>query len=257
MTLASELRKVSRVARILIIDIETAPMEVFSWALFNQNHSINQIVKPGRVMCWAAQWYGQGKIMFASEHHDGHENMIQQVWDLLDAADIVVTYNGPAFDLKHLAMEFVQADMPPPSPHKDVDLLKVARQFAWPSRKLDYVSQVLGIGQKVKHEGMGLWRACLEGDDKAWARMRKYNKHDVRLTKEVYDRFGPWIKNHPHMGLWTGEERCCFRCGSTDLEQRGFARTAVTVYARLRCRDCGAWSRANSRKHNTTVRGVK
>ena len=53
MTLADELNKASKSARILTLDIETAPMQVFSWGLFLQTHSINQIVDPVRVLCFA------------------------------------------------------------------------------------------------------------------------------------------------------------------------------------------------------------
>lgn len=255
MSLASELTHATRQPRILTLDIETAPMLVHSWGLWNQNHAINQIVDPGRVICFAGKWYDSKKVHFFSEHHDSHQSMIQAAWDMLNECDILVTYNGPSFDVKHLQREFVLAGMTPPSKFANVDLLKVARgQFKFPSNKLDYVAQALGLGAKLAHEGQALWTACLAGDDKAWARMRKYNKQDVVLTEALYDRLGAWIKNHPHMGLFLDQSRCCFRCGSTALTTNGLTRSASTTFVSFTCDQCGAQSRSTTRKSGVVVR---
>ena len=41
---------------ILLIDIETAPNKVYTWGLWNQNVSLNQIDEVGYTLCWAATW---------------------------------------------------------------------------------------------------------------------------------------------------------------------------------------------------------
>lgn len=244
--------------KVLTIDIETSPNLADVWDLWNQNISLNQLHESSRVLCFASKWYDKKSVQFFSEYHNGHEDMILQAWELMDQCDILISYNGPAFDVKHLQREFMLADMPPPSPFKNVDLLRVVRaQFKFPSNRLDHVAQRLDIGAKLKHEGHALWTDCLAGDAKAWAKMKKYNMQDVYLTEELYDRLGPWIKDHPHVGLWTGEERCCFRCGSVNLKQDGLARTSLTAYAQFRCEDCGAWSRLNHRKGNVIMRTHK
>jgi hypothetical protein len=87
--------------------------------------------------------------------------------------------------------------------------------------------------------------------------MRAYNGQDVRVTEQAYDRLGAYIREHPHYGIYTGIERCCFRCGSESLRQDGFTATAATKYALLRCDDCGAWSRLNHRKHSPITRPAR
>lgn len=233
--------------KILVLDIETAPNLAYVWGLWDQNVGVNQVEEFGHVICFAAKWLHQKKVRFHSDHHDGHAEMVEAAWALMSEADVVVHYNGKAFDVKHLHREFLLADLGPPAPHKDIDLLSVARQrFKFASNKLDSVAKALGIGAKVQHGGFELWRDCIRDDPKAWATMRRYNIGDVRLTEEVYLRMLPWIKAHPAPGLyddsWTVTARCT-QCGGRDLVEDGYAMTSTTRFRRYRCRGCGAWLR--------------
>lgn len=242
--------------RILCLDIETAPAIAHVWGLYNQNVGLNQIVEPGRVLCFAARWHNQKQVMYWSEFHDGRAAMLDAAERLLTDADIIVHYNGTRFDLPHLRTALALDNRKPVPPVREVDLLRVVRRvFKFQSNKLDFVAQQLGLGGKVKHEGHDLWVKCLAGDPKAWDRMRRYNKRDVDLTFDLYDRLSPWIPTHPHYGLWTREEASCPRCGSTNLTHRGWTRTAVTTYARMQC-ECGGWVRMNHVKARTTTRPV-
>ena len=63
------------------------------WGLWQQNVGLSQIVERGHVMCWVAKWYGEKDPIFMSDHHDGHDAMIEGIWKLLDEADAVVTWN--------------------------------------------------------------------------------------------------------------------------------------------------------------------
>jgi hypothetical protein len=133
-------------ARALVIDIETGPNLAWVWGLWDQNVSLSQLENASHVMCFAAKWLGEREVSFWSEHHDGHEAMVDAAWRLLDEADAVIGYNSKGFDVKHLHREFVLANMPPPSPHKDIDLLTVARsRFKFVSNKLDHVAAELGV----------------------------------------------------------------------------------------------------------------
>lgn len=242
-------------ARILVIDIETKPNQVYTWGLWDQNVAISQIIEPGGTICFAAKWYGEPKVTFASDFHDGHDEMVAEAWRLMDAADIIVGYNHRAFDVKHLHREFVNAGLGPPSPHKDVDLLSTARaRFKFPSNKLDYISQELGIGHKVQHSGFDLWTGCMADDPKSWAMMKRYNVHDVKLTEELYDRMRPWIKGHPNLNMYRGQRVSgCDKCGSTDLTESGFKYTQTRAYKQFWCRQCGGYSQATNSEPTRTM----
>ncbi len=244
--------------RTLILDIETSPNLGYVWSLFNQNVHLNQLVEASRVMCFAAKWHGEEKMMFWSEFHHGHDKMLDRAYALVDEADIVVHYNGQKFDMRHLNREWWLAGKSPPSPIQQVDLLKVVRKiFYLPSNKLDYVASLEGEG-KLDHGGFELWLKCLLGDPKAWALMRKYCKQDVLITEHRYDSIRPWIPNHPHMGLYSTDASIprCANCGSENLQKRGFFYTSLAKYQRYRCMNCGHWSREGKAESRVDVRGA-
>jgi DNA polymerase elongation subunit (family B) len=228
--------------RILLLDIETSPNTVHCWGLWQQNVSINQIMESSKTLCYAAKWLGEDDIYFDSVHQSKPKTMLKGIHALLESADAVIHYNGTKFDIPTLNKEFLLTKLLPPSPYKQIDLLRVVRSnFRFPSNKLDYVSQRLGLGKKHAHEGHDLWVKCMNGDKDAWKRMEEYNIQDVVLLESLYDNLLPWIKNAPNRNLYqdiTG----CPTCGSTHLQKRGTAVSTTGSYQRYQCRDCGSWA---------------
>jgi DNA polymerase elongation subunit (family B) len=245
--------------KVLFFDIETMPHDVYTWGLWGQNVGISQIVAPGRVFAFAAKWLGEKEAVFYSDHEHTHAGMVEAAWSLLAAADVVVTYNGIGFDIPHMQREFLLAGMLPPKPYKQIDLLRVVRkQFKFASNKLDFISQQLGIGSKVHHEGFSLWVKCMAGDAKAWARMGTYAKQDVKLTEKLYCYLLPWLTTVPHLGQMDGSEHSCWACGGTKLKRDGTAFAFVTSYRLYQCQDCGSWVRGSTKLQDaTTTRQVK
>lgn len=233
--------------KMLHIDLETRPLIVYAWGLFKQTMSIKHIVENGATLCFAAKWEGDTNkdIIFRSVHEHGHEEMIQCAFDLVEQADVLVHYNGKKFDYPILKQEFMLHGLKPPSPVRHIDLLETARkEFRLPSNKLDYVAQVLGLGSKLEHKGMDLWRGCMNGDEKSWKIMKRYNIQDVILLQKVYKRLLPWIHIHPNQALFTESTKpVCMNCGSTHLQYRGYAHTHTMTYRKLQCQSCGKWQR--------------
>lgn len=234
------------------MDIETAPNKVYAWGLFKQNIAINQIVEPGYTLCWAAKWQGEKKVMFNSIHQSSELNMLQEMCDLLDEADAVVHYNGKKFDIPTLNKEFIQFGLDKPSPYHQIDLYHTVRgNFRFPSNKLDYVAQALGLGSKVRHTGMEMWNACMDEQhpehEKSWKLMEKYNRQDVVLLPKLYKRLLPWVKSHPNHALYTETDRpVCTNCGSHHIQKRGMEKTKTQVYQRYQCTSCKTWLRGRT-----------
>lgn len=227
--------------RILLLDIETAPNQVFVWGLFNQFVSIDQIIKPGYTMCYSAKWYGKPEIYFDSINRSSPMEMTASIHRLLSQADVVVHWNGKKFDIPTLNKEFIKYRFVPPAPFKQLDLIETSkRRFRFTSNKLDFVAQELGLGKKLDTD-FQLWVDCMEFDPLAWEQMEEYNKNDVVLLEKIYDRFMPWIPDHPNHGLYKENPKVCPNCGGVHYSKRGFSFTLAGKYQRYQCRDCGNW----------------
>ncbi len=244
---------------ILTLDLETSPNLAHVWSLWGQNVSLAQLRESTQVISFAAKWYDKKPVMFFSDFHDGHDQMVAAAWRLLDEADVIVHYNGIKFDERHLNREFFEAGLTPPSPYDRIDLLSVVKKrFLFPSNKLDYVTRVAGQVGKVKHEGHDLWVKCMAGDAKAWSRMRRYNRQDVTETEDLYTKLLPWIPSHPHRGLYGPlSDDQCPSCEGTSLVKEGLARTKLATFQRYHCADCGAWFRGGKAIERVDVRGAQ
>jgi uncharacterized protein YprB with RNaseH-like and TPR domain/predicted RNA-binding Zn-ribbon protein involved in translation (DUF1610 family) len=195
-------------------------------------------------MCWAAKWYGEEDVYFNSIHQSSPRAMLKQIHRMLNEADAVIHFNGTKFDIPTLNKEFLLYGMSPPAPYKQIDLLRTARsQFRFPSNKLDYIAQALGVGEKVPNRGHQLWIDCMAKDPAAWEEMAEYNINDVIILEKVYDKLLPWVRNHPNQNLYTNGEHVCPKCGGTHLHKRGFSHTISGIYQRYQCNSCKGWSR--------------
>lgn len=235
----------------MTLDIETTPNLAHVWGLWQQNVALVQLREATTLLCLAAKWHGEREIMFFK----GTE--MEDIHDLLNEADAVVTWNGDRFDIPHLNREFIEHGMGIPAPYASIDLLKTARKrFKFPSNKLDYVSQVLGVGAKTSHTGHQLWIDCMAGDERAWKLMERYNKNDVRITERVYDKLLPWIERHPAIPSYLGVTEGCPNCGSTRATREGYSYTLTSRFQRFNCKGCGKWYRGSKRVDITEARGI-
>lgn len=238
--------------KLLYLDIETSPLEVRTWSAYEANAL--EIMEDFIILGAAYAWNdGKVKATYPNEFGPPSEEselaVLDKLWYLLDEANVVVAHNGDKFDLRKINARLVRAGFGPPSPYLTIDTLKSARRyFGFTSNRLDYLGKFLGLGGKLHHAGLGLWLACVEGDPSAWRKMKKYNRRDVELLRDVYKVLRPWIQNHPNMG----NGGACSKCGSTDLMKRG-VKTMKSGLQRqqLQCNVCGGYS---SELVNGTIR---
>lgn len=263
MTFAERTRIVTAIPpKILTLDIERLPGQaaVDFWSLGDYKHRRihpSDVTEWPRTICFAYRWYGNKRVEFSAEWQDGNEAMLRRAWELYHQADIVVGHNLANFDSKKLVAEWQTLGWSPPSPWKTVDTLRVARSRAgYESNTLDALLTRLGHEGKTDRYSVDVARAACAGDVKAQRRIRAYNVGDIEATEALYDLLRPWMTNHPHIGLWSGDEDCCGSCGG-ELVASDWARTAVTAYAQYVCRNCGAWYRRNDVKLRTRTRPAR
>jgi hypothetical protein len=198
------------------------------------------------MMCFAYKWLGEHETHFVAEWHEGgYESMVREAHRVLSEAKIVITYNGDRYDIKRLNNAFLQLHMAPPAPYRSIDLFKTNRaKFDLPYKKLDYLAQVTGTGQKVSHTGFQLWIDCMANDPEAQALMEEYNIGDVELTERVYVKLLPWLSTVPHMGMFVREQDgACPYCGGTAEPTGQTTATYVQEYELFQCVNCEGWSR--------------
>ena len=232
--------------KILILDIETKPATAYVWRMWDENITPEQLIDEGGMICFCAHWLGTKEHLFYADWIDGHSTVVKAAHKLLTEADAVVTYNGDRFDLPKLQGEFLREGLNPPPPPTSIDAIKTVKKLGFVMNRLAYIGPLLKIGAKVKHEGFGLWKAVMEGDEKAQRRMQKYCIQDVRLLARLYRVIRPYIKNHPHMN--EQGSNTCGACGSDKLHSRGVRRTKGFLIQRMQCQQCGAWQDGQRKK---------
>ena len=250
-------------AKVLILDIETAPNIAYVWRFFKENVGAKQVIENSYMLSFAAKWLGEDKIYYEDLSNQHEKDMLIVLHALLDSADIVVAHNGDGFDIPHIQGRFVLHGLQPPSPYKQVDTVKVAKkEFNFPSNSLEYLSNVLDLpikkGGHKKYPGFELWLGVLRNDPEAWAEIKEYNILDIKTLELLYLKFLPYMRFHPNVGVFedNGEDHICPKCGSKHVQRRGFAHTNVGRYQRFQCSSCGGWSRSRLRERNHNVNGI-
>lgn len=239
--------KIARPPKILILDIETLPIEALVFDVWKQNIYMEQVERDWSILCYSAKWLFDKNVFGAvvtaeeaKEHRD--DSIIESVWELLNEADMVVTHNGDNFDLKRLNARFFVHGMPKPMFYKSIDTKTIAvKEMGLTYNKLDWIAGILGVGRKIE-TGFRWWKECHNGNQKYLDLMLKYNKWDVKLEEDVYLRLRPWITSHPNVSLFAinSDVAHCPACGGLDLHWNGKYQAPVTLYKAFRCQDCGA-----------------
>lgn len=239
----------SKKPKILLFDIETAPNLAWVWGVWEQNAI--DLKGDWYILSFAAKWLDDSKVIVRGlcdyhgykKHLEDDKQLVKELWDLFNEADIVIGHNGDEFDIKKCNTRFLIHGFGPPAPVRSIDTKKVAKKyFRFDSNKLDELGRQLGLGRKMHHEGFELWKGCMAGDKRSWSKMLAYNKQDVILLESVYLKLRSWMQNHPNLNMFNDTMDGCPNCGSHHVHRRGVRRNKTTAQQRFQCQDCGAWS---------------
>lgn len=246
--------------KVIVLDIETCPIEAWTWGIWEQNVGLEMIKDDWSILAYAVKPVG-GKPIYRDTGGRGVKKVrddsviLLELWAMLDEADIVITQNGKAFDIKKINARMVSLGMPPYSPIRIVDtLLEAKKHFAFTSNKLAWLSRLTDERKSEHREfpGFELWKECLADNPRAWAEMKKYNVQDVVATEKLYYKLLPWMTGHPNMAMYAdGEVIRCPKCASPDVHSRGYVHSQAGTYQRYCCQKCGGWAR--SRKNELPV----
>ena len=235
--------------RVLIYDIETAPLLGYCWSLWDNNIGLNQIHSDWHVLSWAAKWMGEEDVYYQDQRDaknvEDDKQLLQGIWKLLDECDFVVTQNGKKFDQKKLNARFVIHGMKPPSTYRHIDVLQIAKsQFGFTSNKLQYMTETLCKKYKksghAKFSGFELWSECLRGNIEAWSEMENYNILDILSLEELYSIISPWDAKLPNFAVYNDEPS-----DNEEWVKDGFVYSNLGKYDRYRNTITGQQRRGN------------
>lgn len=255
-------------AKILLLDIETAPAKVLTWNMYKVNHTIDQIVEDDYVLMWAAKWLDKNETMYdavkfcsspSNYSEKGEKSIMKSLWNLLDEADMVIAHNGKNFDIRWINGCFIKHRIPPPSPFSVIDTkVESSRAARYLSHKLEYLAKKYKLKNlKMSPGGLILWKKCMAGDKEAWSKMIKYCKQDIAVLEDVYKVLRPYMQLHPNLALFHDRsERVCPACESKKLNKKGFFYTRTGIYQRYRCLNCGKNIRDTKRISGTDIVGI-
>lgn len=237
-----------RKAKIIIFDIETSPVENLRFQKDRSPYiSSNTITHDSYMISAAWKVLGEKSIHFVAS---------QKVWDdfktvktlrnILASADILIGHNIDKFDLKYLNARLIYHSLPPLPIIATVDTLKEVKKVAFfTGHSLGYLASYILDEEKI-NVNFDLWKKVVNGNKSALKEMVAYNKQDVVVTEKWYNHLKPYMKTHPHMGVFTGENRLCScnKCGGTHLKKNGFrVTTAGLKKQEIQCLDCGSYQR--------------
>lgn len=233
--------------RVLILDIETAPLIAHMWSLWQNGFGLNQLQEDWHLLSYAAKWMDSDEVFYRDQR--GLEDitddsiLLAEIWELLNEADFVIGHNIRKFDIKKIKARMLLKGFTPPSTFRQIDTLIIAKGvFAFTSNKLEYLTDKLcKVFKKSKHgkfHGHSLWTECLKGNIEAWEEMENYNKYDILSNQELYEILAPWDNRLPNFDLYFKEV-----IDNSVWIADGYHYTNLGQYQRYRHKDTGAYRR--------------
>jgi DNA polymerase III epsilon subunit-like protein len=156
--------------RTIFWDVETSPLIVPVWGLWENNIDHTNILEETNILC--ACWKELGKAEIRDLRVDpsnprDDKGLCRVLKNVLSEADVIVAHNGDDFDLRVLNARLIYHGFDPLPPITTIDTKKVAKsKFRFVSNRLDYLGAYLGLGRKKK-TSFKLWLDVLNGNQKA------------------------------------------------------------------------------------------
>ncbi len=251
---------------LLTYDIETRLKTFHAFACGDTTLRHTQLTKRSvhqhNIICIAAKWYDKDKVML----FEG-ENAVEEFDKEARKADVCLGKNNVRFDVKYINTERMMKGLKPYPEWIDTseDLEQQLRKnFNFTSQSLDYISELMGFGGKIKMEFKD-WvdihnyelfeeledqdyidnRLCqvlfkdsrsniIKNGKAALKKMYFYNKKDVLDTEAVLIRVMPYIRLKKNANK---DGQGCTTCGSMNIVKTKKITKGQTKYMQFDCLD--------------------
>lgn len=275
-------------AKILIYDIETMLLQFYGFGCGKQVVRHTQLV-PGAstpaIICITYCWNDETPVKCLKWTPEGGQKKLISDFDkIIQKADHTIGKNSDRFDTKMInAIRMLEGlpGMPEWTKYTD-DLEKQMRKyFRLPSQSLDYISNQLGLGGKIKMEfqdwvDISMWmefkelqeisnstkeamlmltqvmryrykltpcEICRRGE-LAFCKMCTYGMKDTEDTRTLWNKLSEHFEPKFNMATFTNTRVACIHCGSKNLKNRGQIRlrTGKSRYQEYTCKDCNRYA---------------
>ncbi len=233
--------------KILFYDIETTPLLAYIWRPGEQVVRHGQLVKGRnvtRIICVTYCWNdGKPAKAIGWGYREQDDGKVVALFDtLIKQADVVIGKNSDRFDNKHInTIRFLEGGHAMPDWLKRTDDLEkqIRKYFNFPSNSLDYISDLLGLGGKIKME-FDDWINIVEKVKgkglQAYKKMLNYGIKDIEDTRALWNKMEAHIE--PKYNAATVKYLLqCRVCGSGNIVKNGSRAKGTKKYQRFECKD--------------------
>ena len=235
-------------AKILIVDIETAPMLAYLYGMYDQSIGVEQVVAHKYILSIACKWAHEDTIYYTDQRNrldlEDDKPILEWLMPFFEEANIVVGQNSERFDIRTINARIEYHQMKRYSDFRQQDTKKIAKKnFDLPSYSLAYMGEYFQLKNRktthTKFSGFSLWREIvLNKNQEAFAEMEVYNKQDVLTTEELWKRLVKWDDKVSY-SVYSEDAMPKCDCGCLDLRKNGFRWKNKGKYQRYSCFDCG------------------
>ncbi len=237
--------------KILFYDIETSPLKAWVWGTGEQYVRHQQLDKNHNmwgIICVTYCWNDgkPAKVIDWDYNKQDTAKVVEEFDEIIKQSDHTIGKNSDRFDTKMINACRMFAGLPGmPDWTKYTDDLEkqMRRYFRLPSQSLDYISDMLGLGGKIKME-MQDWIDIVEKNSngmKSFKKMLNYGKKDVEDTRKLWNKLSEHFDPKFSMATYLGHRIACKFCGSLEMKKTGFVYAGQTTYQRYFCKTCSRY----------------
>lgn len=232
----------------LFFDIETSfNIGIFWRSGYNLTVQPDDIIKERAIICVSWKWEDDDEVHHLTwDKKQCDKKLLKDFIKVLNKADEIIAHNGDRFDIKWLRTRCLYHGLDMFPQYQSIDTLKHSKsQFNFNSNKLDYIAKFVGVGSKLKHEGIDMWKSIVfSKDEDALKRMVEYCDHDVVILEKVYQKMKPYIKHKVNYSvLHGGDKWSCPECQSNKVRLRNtYTTPAGTIQHYMSCNNCNKTS---------------
>jgi hypothetical protein len=243
--------------KILLIDIETAPLKLWSYGIREQYHAVNSIDEDWTLLSFAAKFLNEEKIHYF--HVDPNSprddrSVAEEAYKLISQCDYLVAHNL-AFDLKMLKARWLFYDFKVTRPFQKICTYQIAKSnFRMTSNKLEYLAKYLNVIEKLDHgkfPGMELFKQCVNGNMEAFRELEDYNVRDVVTLEAIFLKLRRY-DSRIRFSFFYQESTCS--CGSKEFREVDPVATSTGIFRTQQCIECGKCFRDGKNLLSSTLR---